>query len=275
LATLITSDADPDAPAPRLFRGASVAATIAKRAGAVPALLQLRDNTSTPFGIAILPGYEPALPSEFTRLLASGRADVLRLLGVHYALLSAADDTPPPPLAALDLWTTPFPGARLYRIHDPLPRAYVAQNITPVSNGADLAAAFAGDLLDGRRALVSDSTLRLPPSTALRGSCNLDQFRSHELRATCSSAGPGLAVFVEQWAPGWRATVDGVDAPVVRANFACRAVPIPAGTHQVVLRYVPPGLAAGLTLSMGSALALIVSLLLTRPRHSTSPVGHR
>ncbi|HET8940121.1 MAG TPA: YfhO family protein, partial [Polyangiales bacterium] len=84
------------------------------------------------------------------------------------------------------------------------------------------------------------------------------------IEATCTSPGRGLAVFVEQWAPGWEASVDGVATPVLSANFACRAVPVLAGRHRIVLRYVPPGLFAGVVVSLISALLCIGVALATR-----------
>jgi len=55
-----------------------------------------------------------------------------------------------------------------------------------------------------------------------------------------------LAVFVEQWAPGWHATVNGARVPVLRANTVARAVPTPAGEVQIVLTFWPPGLSPAL-----------------------------
>jgi uncharacterized membrane protein YfhO len=49
-------------------------------------------------------------------------------------------------------------------------------------------------------------------------------------------------------ARGWRAAVDGVSAPVLRANGKHRAVAVPAGRHEVLLEYHPPGLRPGLAL---------------------------
>ncbi len=60
-------------------------------------------------------------------------------------------------------------------------------------------------------------------------------------------------------ARGWQAHVDGVPAPVLRANGKHRAVAVSAGRHEVVLRYAPPGLVPGLALSV---LSLLVALLL-------------
>ncbi len=51
--------------------------------------------------------------------------------------------------------------------------------------------------------------------------------------------GPCLLVVARPWAPGWRATVEGVPTPIVRANLAGLGVAVPRGTHLVELRYNP------------------------------------
>lgn len=56
---------------------------------------------------------------------------------------------------------------------------------------------------------------------------------------------------------GWRATVDGQPVEIQRVLDALVAVPVPEGTHEVVLRFTPPGLWVGVALSgatlLGSA----------------------
>ena len=48
----------------------------------------------------------------------------------------------------------------------------------------------------------------------------------------------GLLVLSEIWYPeGWTATVDGVEVPLVRANYILRALPIDAGDHEVILSF--------------------------------------
>jgi hypothetical protein len=76
--------------------------------------------------------------------------------------------------------------------------------------------------------------------------------------------GPGLLVMRDSFARGWRAEVDGRGAPVLRANGKHRAVPVPAGRHEVRLRYAPPGLEAGFVLSALSAVVLGVGWWRTR-----------
>jgi uncharacterized membrane protein YfhO len=56
-------------------------------------------------------------------------------------------------------------------------------------------------------------------------------------------------VLADTFTPDWTATVDGRSAPVWRANVAFRAVPVPAGRHEVVMRYRPPSALWGMALT--------------------------
>ncbi|MEW6073471.1 MAG: hypothetical protein AB1726_12885, partial [Planctomycetota bacterium] len=69
----------------------------------------------------------------------------------------------------------------------------------------------------------------------------------------------GWLVIHEQFYPGWRAEVNGKEAPLLRADHACRAVRIPPGDSEIVVRYAPVSLTAGAILS-GAALALAALL---------------
>jgi uncharacterized membrane protein YfhO len=76
------------------------------------------------------------------------------------------------------------------------------------------------------------------------------------VRYAVEADGPGYLVMRDSYARGWRAYVDGRAAPVRRANGKHRAVALPAGAHEVTLRYAPPGLWPGMALTLAAALAL-------------------
>ena len=59
-----------------------------------------------------------------------------------------------------------------------------------------------------------------------------------ELAIHVTGAG-GYLVLNDALVPGWSATVDGRAAPIIRADYAFRAVPVPAGDHDVMMRYFP------------------------------------
>jgi len=55
--------------------------------------------------------------------------------------------------------------------------------------------------------------------------------------------------FSDTFFPGWKALVDGVPAKIYRANYAFRAVLLPAGEHEVLWTYEPTFFRAGLALT--------------------------
>jgi hypothetical protein len=68
----------------------------------------------------------------------------------------------------------------------------------------------------------------------------------------------GYLVIDDGWFPGWTATVDGRETPVLRADYLLRAVRLPPGRHLVRLVYAPLTYLLGATITLATALALLV-----------------
>ena len=86
----------------------------------------------------------------------------------------------------------------------------------------------------------------------------------------------GWLLLLDAYYPGWKATVDGKPAAIYRADGFFRAVPIPAGQHQVVFSYFPKIFQRALLVS-GIGLVLGVALLaagLSRGRKAADRHGN-
>ncbi len=59
------------------------------------------------------------------------------------------------------------------------------------------------------------------------------------IRVRTSSSRDGLLFVCENDVPGWTAEVDGSPAPILRAHTTFRAIAVPRGDHEIVLRYAP------------------------------------
>jgi uncharacterized membrane protein YfhO len=62
--------------------------------------------------------------------------------------------------------------------------------------------------------------------------------------------------------PGWRARIDGVEVPLMRANMLFMAVLVPVGSHEVVFSYEPSAFSLGAAVSIASLAALVTAALL-------------
>ena len=269
-AQMVLADHAGHAEPARLFRSEAVTNTVmawtkaASHAQGEARLLQtLVTNTPNAWGIAMVPGYDAAIPHRQVRAWDAGQADrlaALRLFGVDYAVLPVRDPREPAePRAGLQPLFDPLPGARLYRVADSLPRVFLAAHAEVLSDPIALSRLYEPVVVAGESVwLAPDANARevlAPPQRA--GNCRIELFSNRRLEAHCTGGQPALAVFNEQYDQGWSATVDGRPAPVLRANLDMRALALAPGAHHIVMEYNPPGLLASMVLTLSSVLALL------------------
>jgi hypothetical protein len=75
-----------------------------------------------------------------------------------------------------------------------------------------------------------------------------------------------VVVFAQTYYPAWRATVDGQPVPLLRANHAFQAVPVPSGRHGVRLEYEDRSFKIGAVISLSLWLGCLIGLRMTRTR---------
>jgi hypothetical protein len=215
------------------------------------------------------------MPSSLGALWTAGQAHVaglLRLTGVEYLISGIGDPSLPTPIG-LDAVMDPLPGTRLFRVNGVLPRVYLAGTTRILPDQAARTAVFDPDVVAGRRAILAPN----PEAPMLAsdggsidqsvGSCELESLGNARIVAHCQANRAGVAVFLEQFDPGWSALLDGRPATVLRVNLAMRGVFLLPGSHQIVLSYQPPGWRLGIALSAISLLLLVVLLVVQlRPK---------
>jgi len=81
---------------------------------------------------------------------------------------------------------------------------------------------------------------------------------NNKVTGTVSSASDGVLFLSIPYSEGWSATVDGKPAELLRVNTAFSGLRLPAGEHDIVLRYFTPGLKVGLLMAAASVVTLLV-----------------
>jgi hypothetical protein len=72
-----------------------------------------------------------------------------------------------------------------------------------------------------------------------------------------------LALFSEVYYPnGWRITIDGQPAGMLRANYTLRALPIPAGRHTVEFRFDPQSIRVTDSIAFAALVVMLLAALL-------------
>jgi hypothetical protein len=165
----------------------------------------------------------------------------------------------------------------VYENLDPLPRAFVVGAVDERTTHAELVDALGratrDELADTAWILAGDATAFGPGLPAAGpGPDGPGSSRSAEITAYAPDRvelsvpdGPaGLLVLTDTFGPGWVASVDDAAAPVGPVDLAFRGVVVPAGSHHVVLRYVPDATYVGIALAAVAAAATVGGVLLVR-----------
>jgi hypothetical protein len=249
----------------------------------------LENNQALGAGLSDIQGYDPAHIARYDHVITAlnGRrqdyhfADVrpeglfsplLDMLNVRWVLVpsrSARDPQPGDParIAAL--------AARLPTVYDDgtvrilarptaLPRAWFVHDARREPEPLRLLASGAVDPATTVLLEVDPPPLGQPTNPA-RDQARIVAYEPERIRVETTSDADALLVLSEIAYPAWTATVDGEPATLLVANHALRAVPVPAGTHTVELRFRSVALATGTALSAVTALGLAIALMTRKP----------
>lgn len=263
----------------------------------------LKPSLGMAYGLPTIDGYDGGLLptrdySRFKSLLVTSQAPVphytlpaqldgrvdrelLGTLNVRYVLTDGRNGAPG---AGWELHPEAPGAAWLYENTEAQPRATLVHRIVPASlaEAATLPALGAIDLRhEALVGLAADASA--PPQlgpllgraatalSALDGGptrrAEIVRYSPQELELETESDTAALLVVWDSYYPGWRATVDGLPAPVLPANVVFRGVPLPAGAHRVRLWFDPLSVKLGFAVS---AIAVLLNtggaLLAARPR---------
>ncbi len=114
-----------------------------------------------------------------------------------------------------------------------------------------------------RTAVVAEADLPARTDFAA-GEIRLAEYRPNYLRYEYETDGDALAVFSEIYCnDGWTMSVDGKEAPYVRADYILRAAELPAGRHTVEWRFRAPAWGAVEGVTLACSAAILIMLVLT------------
>ena len=110
------------------------------------------------------------------------------------------------------------------------------------------------------------ATRALPPIEAPGRTVPVDQRQSSVWKMTTDEPTPVVLRLRLANVPGWHATVDGRDVPLIAYNGIMQELVVPAGRHQIAVSYWPRTIDIGLVMAATGALGLLGLALAERRR---------
>lgn len=250
-------------------------------------------------GLELVTGYDPIVLGHYQRLIrltafgSSGEAksgnwvslkqvrrfDALDALNVKYLLSPTPVELPEgrfalrathPSEPRFFLYSEPSRGQLLiYERARPRARAWVASHVVPASDEDSMFGMLENVDLDRADVAVGPGA----GTSTMGGDVRVIRSAPGLLELEVTAKATQLLVISEVWHPGWRATLDGEELPIVRVDGALFGVWLERdarGAH-FVARFKPPWIEAGLVMSLVSA--AVAAGLWARVRRMRSKTG--
>ena len=190
------------------------------------------------------------------RYLSRMDESVLDMLNTRYAIVPADDGTPQAVLRGTEFGAAWFvdravEAATPQQEIDLLGEVDLRTTAVVAASDAEAVAVLSDDDMAGIRDLPE-------PIRSIR----LEEYRPNYLKYAYSTPEASVVVFSEIfYDKGWKAYVDGVEAPYFRADYVLRAMSLPAGRHIVEWRFRAPAWGAVETVTgIASVLILLFAL---------------
>jgi hypothetical protein len=199
---------------------------------------------------------------------------LLDLLNVRYVIVPAvtASDEVAPRL--LRSYTPVYEDGQVRIFQNPhaFGQYWIVHDAVQVPRGEALGALQSG-AVDPRRTAVLEVAAPALASAARPQADRVSQlaYEANRIAVLTETSASGLLVLSEIYYPAWRAYVDGRSVDTYVADHTLRAVPIPAGSHAVELRYESATLQVGVVITV-SAFVLFLALMLAAVANARRPL---
>ena len=199
--------------------------------------------------------------------LEKARKPLLDLMGVKYAILKTNQKVKIPEWKTISQGTLSLPFAlrgsqprkvpyTILENETPLPRAFVLGKVRPFDSSSNTVKEL--EKITPRQGVSLTNDLLPKGNRQTFRSAKFLENTPDKITIQAELEAPGYLVLTDIYYSGWEAKVDNQPIPIVPAYFSFRAVPLSAGTHEVIFSFTPPGLKVGKLISILTLVVLLV-----------------
>ncbi len=242
----------------------------------------LGGEVGTAFNLQLIEGYDTMYQGRYGRFIQSasggiptdaGKSTVLldkkgkytgkllSLLGVKHIVHRLSDGR--------NIWAYPYweyppdvmksvyrdDDYEIFSYSESYPRVFLASKYILSRTEEEIAKILFTSEIDLRNTLVLEEKPGIEPSDG-DGTVKILSYKSNSVILKTESESPKLLFLSDVYDNGWKAYIDGRQAPIYRADYVFRSVAVPSGIHTISFFYRPLGYTAGVILSIIGLLSM-------------------
>lgn len=156
--------------------------------------------------------------------------------------------------------------ARIYRVKEPMPHAYLSYDWQWLNSQDEARKAIVDAEISKfdpwyqtllEKGNLPEHGLAQPKDTGkIASAVDIGSYQNNEVKIAVDSPVPAMLVLTDHYYPGWTAYLNHKKVPIIRANAVMRAVYVPSGISEVEFRYEPDSLRKALIVTGLSLIGL-------------------
>lgn len=169
------------------------------------------------------------------------RQRILNLLGVKYILHKIDVDTKNPdtqtfPKEKYSLVWQKAPW-QIYRNHEAVPRIFLTSDYRVIKDKQQIINTLLNPKFAIAKTILLQESPGIKPSSKAHPLPKLESYKNNSITIKTYAKEETLLFLSDNYYSGWKAKVDNTETKIYRADYAFRAVKVPAGNHRVVFYF--------------------------------------
>ncbi|MCL5969954.1 MAG: YfhO family protein [Patescibacteria group bacterium] len=193
------------------------------------------------------------------------RQRALNLLGVKYILHKNENKNPDYQTFNESIYKLIWGkgGWQIYENKEALPRIFLAGDYTVEKDKDKIIQNIYDSKFDLKEKLIleekisGDFNIRKDKKASVR----VVGYQPNKIALNTESSKDNILFISDNYFNGWKASVDGVNEKIYRADYSFRAIPVKKGNHNILIWYYPESFDLGLKISIFTFFTLIIALL--------------
>lgn len=149
-----------------------------------------------------------------------------------------------------------------YKNNKVLPHAFLVGEYRVIKDDKLLLKTLFSNDFNLRHEIVLENDPKITKTNEDIGDAKMVNYQPNSMEISVDAKNNVLLFLTENYDQGWRASVDGKDVPILRADYTFRAIRINKGKHSVRFWYDPWSFRLGVYLAIGGLFGILITIFL-------------
>ena len=153
---------------------------------------------------------------------------------------------------------------RFYQNNNVLPHTFLVGEYRVIKDKKQILKTIFSDGFNPGSEIVLEDDPKIIKTNGNIGDAKTIEYQPNNIEISVDSRSNALLLLMDNYDNGWKASIDGKSVPILRANYAFRAIGVDSGKHIVRFWYDPWSFKLGVYIAIAGLIGILVTILFSR-----------